>query len=444
MRFFGTVLLCILAANPAAAQVLYGSLVGTVQDPSGGAVPGASVSIRQTQTGLTRTASSNESGGFSFPTLPGGPYEVAVAKDGFQAFTLSSVDVIVDQIARVTVPLQLAGVNQSVKVTAATAALQTDSAEVRTEFGSDALVNLPAPANRNFENILVTVPGFTPPANQNVAQSNPSRGLAFSVNGGGRNTNNIRIDGASSNNIWVEVAGYIPAIEAIDAVNVVTNGFEPAQGLAGGAMVNVHIKSGTNEIHGVAFGYDTNNAITARAFFAPVGQRTAKNIQNYFGGTIGGPILKNKLFYFGSYDGQFIRQNSGNYVTVPGADIRSGNMSASPTPIYDPSTGAADGSGRTPFVGNIIPASRMSAAALKLEAITPLPNIPGVLTSNYYGTGDYSVNRHTTDAKVDWRTTDKLTLSARMGWLKHNISDPPAWSAVGAKGSAMGTPSARR
>jgi hypothetical protein len=427
MRFFGTVLLCILAANPAAAQVLYGSLVGTVQDPSGGAVPGASVSIRQTQTGLTRTASSNESGGFSFPTLPGGPYEVAVAKDGFQAFTLSSVDVIVDQIARVTVPLQLAGVNQSVKVTAATAALQTDSAEVRTEFGSDALVNLPAPANRNFENILVTVPGFTPPANQNVAQSNPSRGLAFSVNGGGRNTNNIRIDGASSNNIWVEVAGYIPAIEAIDAVNVVTNGFEPAQGLAGGAMVNVHIKSGTNEIHGVAFGYDTNNAITARAFFAPVGQRTAKNIQNYFGGTIGGPILKNKLFYFGSYDGQFIRQNSGNYVTVPGADIRSGNMSASPTPIYDPSTGAADGSGRTPFVGNIIPASRMSAAALKLEAITPLPNIPGVLTSNYYGTGDYSVNRHTTDAKVDWRTTDKLTLSARMGWLKHNISDPPVF-----------------
>lgn len=423
------IVICMAGASlqPLCAQVLYGSLVGTVQDPSGGAAPGVEVSIRQTQTGVSRSAKSNESGGFSFPTLPGGPYELTATKDGFQPYTLTGIDVEVDQIARVSVSLQLAGVTQSVKVTAQPAALQTDSAEVRVEFGSEALTNLPAPANRNFENVLVTVPGFTPPANQNVAQSNPSRGLAFSVNGGGRNTNNIRIDGASANNIWVEVAGYIPAIEAIDAVNVVTNGFEASQGLAGGAMVNVHIKSGTNELHGVAFGYDTNNAVTARAFFAPAGQRKAKSIQNFFGGTIGGPVLKNKLFYFASYDGQFIRQNSGNYVTVPTADIRAGTMSGSPSPIYDPSTGAADGSGRTAFAGNIIPQSRMSAIALKLEGITPLPNVAGALTSNYYGTGDYSVNRHTTDAKTDWRATDKLLLTARMGWLKHNISDPPVF-----------------
>jgi hypothetical protein len=400
-------------------------MVGTVQDPSGSAIPGARVAIKQVETGLSRSAASNESGSFSFPTLAGGTYEVRVEKAGFQPFAAPAVSVIVDQVARLGVVLRVEGVSQSVEVSAQAAAMQTDSAEVRREFGTAEINDLPAPANRNFENLLVTVPGFTPPANQNVAQSNPSRGLAFSVNGAGRNTNNIRLDGASSNNIWVEVAGYVPGIESIDTVNVVTNGFEASQGLAGGAVVNVHIKSGTNQMHGVAYWYNTNNAMTARPFFAPVSQRQPKNINNYFGGTLGGPIIKNRLFYFGSFDGQYIRQNAGTYVTVPTAEIRAGNMSGSPSPIYDPATGLTDGSGRTPFAGNIIPASRISPIALKLEGITPLPNVPGLLTTNYYASGNYTVNRNTTDGKVDWRATDKLNVSARMGWLHHNIYDPP-------------------
>jgi hypothetical protein len=400
-------------------------MVGTVQDPSGSAIPGARVAIKQVETGLSRSAASNESGSFSFPTLAGGTYEVRVEKAGFQPFTAPAVSVIVDQVARLGVVLRVEGVSQSVEVSAQAAAMQTDSAEVRREFGTAEINDLPAPANRNFENLLVTVPGFTPPANQNVAQSNPSRGLAFSVNGAGRNTNNIRLDGASSNNIWVEVAGYVPGIESIDTVNVVTNGFEASQGLAGGAVVNVHIKSGTNQMHGVAYWYNTNNAMTARPFFAPVSQRQPKNINNYFGGTLGGPIIKNRLFYFGSFDGQYIRQNAGTYVTVPTAEIRAGNMSGSPSPIYDPATGLSDGSGRTPFAGNIIPASRISPIALKLEGITPLPTVPGQLTTNYYASGNYTVNRNTTDGKVDWRATDKLNVSARMGWLHHNIYDPP-------------------
>ena len=420
--------LFVLAATPyARAQVLYGSIVGNVQDPTGSAVPGAAVTIRQTLTGLTRSAVSSDGGAFSFPTLAGGVYEVTVNKSGFQPFAAPSILVVVDQVARVNVALQIAGVTQSVQVLAQAAALQTDSAEVRMELGASDLSDLPAPANRNYENLLVTVPGFTPPANQNVAQSNPSRGLAFAVNGAGRNANNIKIDGASSNNIWVEVAGYIPSLEAIETVSVVTNGFEASQGLAGGAVVNVHIKSGTNQLHGTLFGFNSNNAITARPFFAPVTQRQPKNINNDLGGVLGGPIVKNRLFYFVSYDGTFIRQNAGTYVTVPTADIRAGNMSGSPTPIYDPATGLADGSGRTPFPGNIIPTARISPITQKLVAITPQPNVPGLLTSNYYGTGNYSINRHTIDSKVDWRANDKLTITARMGWLKHDIADPPVF-----------------
>jgi hypothetical protein len=425
MKISLLVMIILLSATPSAAQVLYGSLVGTVQDSSGSSVPGALVSIRQTETGLTRVATSGDSGSFTFPTLAGGTYDITVSKPGFQTFSASSIAVVVDQAARLGVTLRVEGSSQSVQVSAQAATMQTDSAEVRREFSTAEINDLPAPANRNFENLLVTVPGFTPPANQNVAQSNPSRGLTFAVNGAGRNTNNIRIDGASANNIWVEVTGYVPGIESIDTVNVVTNGFEAAQGLAGGAVVNVHIKSGTNQLHAVAYGYNTNNAITARPFFAPATQRQPKNINNYMGGTVGGPILKNKLFYFASYDGQFIRQNAGTYTTVPTADIRAGNMSGSTTPIYDPATGNPDGTGRTPFAGNIVPASRISPIALKLEGITPLPNVAGALTSNYYATGDYSVNRNTTDGKFDWRATDKLNISARLGWLHHNIIDPP-------------------
>ena len=414
-------------AAPGSAQVLYGSMVGTVTDASGAPVPGAAVDLQQRETGQRRTAVSSDSGAFSFPALPAGTYTVTVAKDGFQRFTAQDVGISIDQVARVSATLRIGPLAESIDVSAQSAVLQTDSGEVRTELGTAALENLPVPVNRNYENLLVTVPGFSPPANQNVVQSNPSRGLAFSVNGAGRNANNIRIDGASSNNIWVEVAGYIPGLEAIETVSVVTNGFESAQGTAGGAAINVHIKSGTNQVHGSAFEYAMNTVLTARPFFAPPGQVQPKNINNDTGGTVGGPLRKNRVFYFLSYDGNFIRQNSGNYVTVPTAAIRAGDLSGSPTAIYDPATGLADGSGRTPFPGNQIPQARMSAIALKLRQIVPLPNVPGALTSNYYGTGDFSVNRQTTDGKVDYRVTDKLTLTARMGWLHHNVSDPPVF-----------------
>ncbi len=194
---------------------------------------------------------------------------------------------------------------------------------------------------------------------------------------------------------------YIPGLEAIETVSVVTSNFDQAQGLAGGAAVNVHIKSGTNSVHGSAFEYAENKAFTARPFFTPPSQALPKNINNDLGGTVGGPIIKNKLFYFVSWDGNFIRQNSGVYDSVPTAAIRAGDMSGSPSPIYDPVTGNADGTNRTQFAGNIIPASRMSPIAQKLAALAPLPNIPNLLANNYYATGNYNVTRNTTDAKVD-------------------------------------------
>ena len=211
-----------------------------------------------------------------------------------------------------------------------------------------------------------------PPANQHSVAANPSRGLTFNVNGSTRNSNNVRIDGALANNIWLpHVTAYVPGLDAIEAVSMVTASADASQGMAGGSAINVQIKSGTNQIHGSVFEFNANNAMKAKPFFLPIGQGMPKYIDNQFGGTIGGPIIKNKLFYFGSCEDSLNRQTGASFVTVPTAAIRPATCPAPPLPIYDPLTGTADGTGRTPFAGNIIPQSRIDSIAAKVVAAYP-------------------------------------------------------------------------
>ena len=407
------------------AQALYGSIVGTVTDASGGVVPGATVKATNTGTSQIRETTTNETGTYSFPTLSEGTYDVVVSRSGFESYMQHGVAVTIDKIARVDVALHLGSVNQSVEVGAQAAQLQTDSAEVRTELSSKEIQELPVPINRNYQNLLVLVPGVSPPANSSSLAANPARGEVFSVNGGTAGAANTRIEGASAINAWQShETAYVPGLEAIETVTVATSSMDADQGLAGSASINVQLKSGTNDIHGSGFEYNQNNALKAKPFFLPAGQSKPKFIDNQLGGTFGGPIIKNKLFYFGSYDGQFIRQNAAQIVTVPTADIRAGNMSGSSTAIYDPLTGNPDGSGRTKFLGNIIPPSRLDQTALKIEQLYPLPNLGSGIANNYYATGDYRVNRHKIDGKVNWNATPKLTVVARLGALEYTAFNP--------------------
>ena len=426
------------AVRPAHAQVLFGSMVGTVTDASAAPVPAASIRILNTATNDARVVATNDTGSFSLPAVPAGTYNVTVTKDGFQTFITNGVTVSVDQVARVDAALKVGAITESVQVSAQTAVLQADSAEVRSEVTSKSLENIPVPVNRNFESLLITVPGISPPENSNSNAANPSRGLTFSGNGTTRNSNNVRIDGASTNNIWLPyLTAYVPGLEAIDQVSVVTNTFDASQGLAGGAAVNAHMKSGTDSIHGSAFEYNQNNALAAHPFFGPAGQNNPKYINNNYGGTIGGPIVKNRLFYFVSHDANMFRQFASVTTTVPTADMRAGNFSASTTPIYNPFTGNADGTGRTAFTGNIIPASLLSSIATKVQQSIPLPTLSGI-SSNYFATGDYNVNRFITDAKVDYKPTDKLSLAARLGWLKYDQFNPVAFGDNGPPISSSG------
>ena len=418
--------------------MLYGSIVGSVLDSSEAPVPGAEVVLANIATGEERKSATNASGEYSFPSLAAGTYNVTITKVGFQTFSATGLEVGVDQIARMNARLQIGSVQQSVQVSAQSAQLQSDSAELRDEVPEKSLEDLPAPANRSFENLLITIPGFSPPENVGSGAANPSRGLTYSVNGASRNSNNVRIDGASANNTWeFNVAGYVPALEAIEQVSVVTNSFDASQGLAGGAAINVHVKSGTDLLHGSLFAYSMNGALGSRTYFLAAAQRKPKYIEDTFGGTVGGPIRKNKLFYFVSYDGHFIRQTATATTTVATAGNRAGDFSNTTHILYDPATGNPDGTAKVAFPGNIIPTSRLDPIALNMQTHVPLPNLPGT-SSNYYGTGSYHVNRDTIDAKADWHVNDKLSTAFRLGVLDFDTENPAAFGDNGPPLSSSG------
>jgi hypothetical protein len=421
-------LLLALWALPAPAQILYGTLTGYVTDPSRAAVAGASVKITIAQTGASRSAVTNDAGLYTFANVDPGAYTVEVSQQGFRTATVNNVAVVINSVVRADVTLQLGSINETVVVAGNALSLQTDRADIRSDFSSSKLTNLPVPPGRNYQQLFVTLPGFAPPENAHSIPANPSRGLRMYVNGTSSNTVNTRIDGASSTNIYIpHIAGYVPALEAIETVNVVTSSWDAEQGLAGGAAVNVQIKSGTNEFHGSAFEYHNNNHTKAKPFFLPPGERNPKLVYNQMGATAGGPIRRNKLFYFGSYEGTFDYKLGTGIGSIPTAAMRAGNLSASRTAIYDPESGVPDGLGRVPFPGNIIPASRIDARTARILPLYPEPNL-NVATPlrNYYAARSFAFDRHTFDTKLNWNISDKLTAYGRASILRFR-SDNTQW-----------------
>jgi hypothetical protein len=428
---FSLVVLAVAALAPVQvqAQVLYGTILGNVKDPSGAAVPGATVTITHKETNQSREGVSDDVGNYYFPTVQTGTYTIKVSLPGFKEFLQTDIAVGLNVRARVDVTLQVGQVAETVTVNAQAVALQTDKAEVKGELNTKALQDLPVPVGRNYQGLFKTLPGFSLPENAHSIPSNPSRALTFNVNGASRSSNNTRIDGVTGTNVWLpHMTSYIPALESIEAVNVVTNSFDAEQGLAGGAAINVQIKSGTNTMHGSAFEYHNDNALKARPYFTPVNQRNPKQVYNQFGATLGGPIKRDKLFYFVSYEATMDHQFAARTVSVPTPEMKRGDFSASPNPIYDPQTGDSAGRNRTAFDGNKLPAARIDPIAAKMNALWPDPNIPGLVpgafSNNYYATAGFYLNRHTVDTKINYNITPKLAMNGRFSVLKFAMHNP--------------------
>ena len=413
-------LCCLLGSIAAFGQTLYGTLVGNVKDPSGAAVAGAKIVLTNQQTNQVRELAAAEDGSFTASTLQSGLYTMRVTKDGFQTYIEKDIDIAINSTVRADVNMQVGAVSESISISAQAASLQTDRTEVRGEITTKTLVDIPVPGARNYQYMLVNIPGITPPTSAHSVPSNPSRAMTFNANGATRSSVNVRIDGASNMNIWLpHISAYVPALESIETVNVVTGSFSAEQGLAGGASVNVQIKSGTNDFRGSGFWYNSNNGMKAKPFFNPPGARNPKLVYNQYGGTFGGPIKKDRIFFFLSYEGTTDREYAQRFATLPTTAMKTGNLSASTRIVYDPSTGDADGRDRTPLAGNIVPASRISPIISKLLPLIPTPNQAGnVLANNYLATGGYLYDRKTLDTKFNFDITEKWK-----SWVRFSILD---------------------
>ena len=253
---FAASLLFVSTPVTAWSQVLYGSIVGNVRDATGAAVPGAVVTITSKETNQVRTTTTNDEGGYSVPTVQSGTYEVKATKEGFRPMVEGNVPVTINNVSRVDFTMQVGSVSETIEVSSQAQALQTDRAEVRAEITTKTLTDIPVPGQRNYQALFITIPGITPPATPHSVGSNPSRSMSWNTNGVNRAANNTRIDGASATNVWLpHIASYVPALESIETVNIVTNSFDAEQGLAGGAAVTVQIRSGSNDLHGAGFWY---------------------------------------------------------------------------------------------------------------------------------------------------------------------------------------------
>jgi hypothetical protein len=425
-----------LTSTATIAQVLYGSIVGVVKDPQGGNVPGATVTIVNKDTNLTRETTTDGEGGYTFNNVQQGRYDVKVTLQGFRENVRTGVPVSIGEISRVDLTLEVGTLTETVTVASEAQLLQTDKADVSTELKSGELTSMPLNRFRNYQALLNLVPGTTPMAFGNAETDTPARSLATNVNGQVNTNNSTRTDGATNMNIWLPNHNmYISPAETIDTVNVSTSSFDAEQGMAGGAAVTVVTKSGTNKFKGSAFEFNNSDKLNATPRFFGSGATPPKLPvrANTYGGTLGGPVRKNAVFFFGSFEGYKREQSLFTFFSVPDAKLRAGdfsgatNTNGSVQNIFDPSTGNSDGTGRTQFQGNQIPAGRIDPIALKILQLFPLPNQPGIgaggLTNNYRRQEDRTVDRDNFDFKLNWNRTAANQLWGKVSYMNAVVDD---------------------
>jgi hypothetical protein len=426
----------------ARAQALYGSLTGQVRDATGGAIPSAEVVAVNVATNFTQTTVTNDIGNYILRNVPVGTYRLSVSLTGFREYVAENVLVTAGQVTRENVVLQIGDITESITVSGAATLLKTDTTDVSAQLETREISDLPLNVYRNYQALINLVPGATPAAFQNAITDTPARALSTNINGTNRNSNNTRIDGAQSVNIWLpHHTAYVPPSETIEVVDISTNNFDAEKGFAGGAAVTVITKSGTNEIRGSAFHYHENNALNARDFFNFVDRdgdgkanKPAGN-RNIGGFTIGGPIVQDKLFFFGGWEGTFQRVARTQNATLPTAAMRAGDFSGFVETIYDPLTGNPDGSGKTPLANNIIPQDRISQAASRMQDLLPLPNLPG-LTNNFERSGTERMDRLNYDVKIDWFRSDNHRIWGKFSWMDAEVKKDPLFGPAG--GGAIG------
>jgi Carboxypeptidase regulatory-like domain len=410
-------------AGRAEGQVLYGSIVGRVSDTSQAAVAGATVTIVHQEANLAREATSDRDGTYRFLNLMPGSYTVRVALAGFKERLEKGLPVAANAVARVDLTLEVGALSEVVTVESGRTLLQTDKGDLHAELKSGEITTLPLGNYRNYQTLLNLVPGTTPARFQNAITDTPARALGTNVNGTAGNNNNTRLDGTT--NVYVYLphhAVYVAPSETVSTVNISTASFDAEQGMAGGAAVTVLTKSGTNDLHGSAFALHENEDLRARNFFNS-GEKI-DSFRTIVGATFGGPIIEDRLFFFGAWEGVFETQSQTRTGTVATEAMRRGDFSALGTRIFDPASGNPDGTGRTPFPGNVIPPDRMSPIAAAIQSAVPLPNREGT-SGNYTATGPVNLDRNNFDVKLNYTIGGAVQLWAKYSQMNALVTSTP-------------------
>jgi len=443
---FLSLLLVMSFGTAASAQVLYGSLTGTVTDTSGAAIANADVEALNDATGVKLTGKTDASGIYRFSNLQPGVYKITIKAPNFTTSVSDNVPVRVNEVRRVDAQLSVSTQTQNIQVTAEAPLLQTDKSDVHTDLTSTEVSQLPTAGSqgRNFQSLLRVIPGSGGIAETNSLSGNPERAINVNVNGQSNQGVNTRIDGTQDAYPWLPAnIAYVPPADAIQEVNVTTNSFDAEQGMAGGAAVNVQIKSGTNQFHGTADWFHTDQNFAARNYFQPKTLPPInRNNQNQFGGTLGGPIIKNKLFFFGDWERTTQRNKAGpDLRSVPTAAMLTGdfrNLPGNPI-IYDPATGGPTGAGKQQIscngVLNVICPNRIDAASAVMAQLLAPVVAQEYATSNglnnFAGSGTAAFTRDNIDAKINWIPTQKSTMFGRYSFSRGTVFDPPLLGAAG-------------
>ena len=410
-------LLPVLAGLAIASAQNTGTIFGTVTDQSGAVIAGAKVELVDADRHITTESVTQENGEYIFTPVRVGRYELKASKAGFATVNMPDISLEVQQRMRVDLKLPLGAVGQSVEVQGQSPLLETGTSSVGQVVGNKSITELPL-NGRDYQQLAVMTSGAVPTGQTSRGPSD------FSANGARPIRNNYLLDGMDNNSYILDLQNassesMAPSIDALQEFKVQNNSFGAEFGRYGGAVINATIKSGTNAFHGDVFEFLRNSDFDANNFFNNrAGLKKAPFRQNQFGGTLGGPIIKNKLFFFGSYQGTRVAQGVTYVSTVPTANERNGIF---PLPIYDPAT--LSGSTRAPFPNNTIPTSRFDPTGVMTLDTYPLPNQPGA-ASNYILNPPNKFNADQYDNRVDYNISSRDLLFGRYSLTESDLLSP--------------------
>jgi hypothetical protein len=394
-------------------QQITAAITGTVEDSAGAVLNDATVTARDTERGTSETTKTSSGGVFNFNNLPIGTYELKAEAAGFEGEVLPPITLVLNERARVDFKMKVGAVTNTVQVSSEAPQLQADTTQVSTLIDANTIVGIPL-ATRNYVELTLLAPGSVTPDNSTFNNGdNVANGGRPSIDGHREQSDNFILDGMDNNQTSENQLGFTPSPDAIQEFNLITSNAPAEFGNYAGGIINASIKSGTNQFHGDVWEFFRNDKLNANQwenkFDGPGNELAREAVRwNMFGGTIGGPIIKDRLFFFADYQGQrFDHPTTSSFITVFTNNERAGDFSQLTTQLKNPVTGV-------PYVQNQIPISQINpvAAALFASKFYPTP-INGNLTNNAVNQTNQAYNADQGDAKVDWNITQRDRFSAR-------------------------------